>query len=136
MEIVDLLDDLVDARRGPLDLAGLVGHDVVVVVLAGQFDGGVALAQFELVDGLGRARLQPGEQGLHRWRDHEDQERVGDPFLDLLGALDIDLEDDVVPGRERLLDLGTRRPVPVAVDLVGLQQTAGVAQGEEVLDDP
>ena len=57
------------------------------------------------------------------------EQRARDPLLDDLGALDVDLEDDVVAGRERLADLAARRAVPVAVDLVRLEQPAGVAQG-------
>ena len=49
-----LRDDLVDPLGRPLDLARLVGDDVVVVVLARQLERGVALADLELVGGLGR----------------------------------------------------------------------------------
>src|SRR4051812_19094453 len=59
-------DDLVDPLRGPLDLAGLVGHDIVVVVLPGKLHRGVALAQLELVDAFRRTQPQPMEQVLLR----------------------------------------------------------------------
>ena len=75
-------DDRLDPLRGPLDLARLVGDHVVVVLLAGQLEGRVALAQFELVGGLGRARPQALEERLERRRDDEDQERLGDLVLD------------------------------------------------------
>ena len=126
-------DDLVDPLGGPLDLAGLVGHDVVVVLLAGQLDRGVALAELELVGGLGRPAAQPLEEVLERRRDEEDQQRAGDLLLDDLGALDVDLEDHVAARRERLADLAARRAVPVAVDLVGLEELAGGAlRGERL----
>ena len=69
-------DDLVDPLRGAFDLAGLVDDHVVVVVLARQLDGGVALAELELVGGLGRPRSEPREERLERRRDDEDQERL------------------------------------------------------------
>ena len=75
--------------------------DLVVVVLAGELEGRVPLAELELVGGLGRPRPEPLEQRLHRRRDDEDQERLGDLLLDDLGALDVDLEDHVLAGGER-----------------------------------
>ena len=118
-------DDLVDPLGGPLDLAGLVDDDVVVVVLAGQLDRGVPLAELELVGGLGRPAAQPLEEVLERRRDEEDQERARDLLLDDLGALDVDLEDGVAARGERVADLVARRAVPVAVDLVRLEELAG-----------
>src|SRR5262245_36812957 len=67
-------DDLLDPLGRLLDLSGLVDDDVVVVILAGQLDRRVALAQLELVGRLARTRAQPGEQRFQRWRDHEDQQ--------------------------------------------------------------
>ena len=64
-------DDLVDPRGRPLDLAGLVRHDVVVVLLAGELDRGVPLAQLELVGGLGGAAPQALEEVLERRRDRK-----------------------------------------------------------------
>ena len=117
-----------------LDLAGLVDDDVVVVVLSGELDRRVPLAQLELVGGLGRPRPQPPEQRLDRRRDDEDEERLVDPLLHVLGALDVDLEDDVAPGERAPRGPPSRgRPVPVAVDLVRLEQAAGIAQREEAL---
>ena len=69
MPSVLLGDDVVDPLGGPLDLAGLVGHDVVVVLLAGELDGGVALAELELIDGLRGAAAQALEEVLERRRD-------------------------------------------------------------------
>ena len=60
--------------------------------------------------------------------------RLGDVLLDHLGALDVDLEDHVVAGDQRVADLGARRPVPVAVDLVRLEQLAGLAERVEPVD--
>jgi hypothetical protein len=62
VEAVRLGDDLVDPLRGPLHLAGLVDDDVVVVLLAGELDGGVPLAQLELVGGLGGAGAEPADR--------------------------------------------------------------------------
>ena len=124
-------DDLVDPLGGPLHLAGLVGHDVVVVLLARQLDGGVALAELELVGGLGRAAAQALEQVLERRRDDEDEQRVGDLLLDDLGALDVDLEDHVAAGQERVADLAPRRAVPVARGPGRLEELAGGAQRRE-----
>ena len=119
---------------GPLHLAGLVDHDVVVVLLAGELDRGVALAELELVGGLGRPRCA----GARRASSSDGgtmkiEQRLGDPLLDHLGALDVDLEDDVAAGGERLADLAARRPVPVAVDLVRLEELAGVAHARRTL---
>ncbi len=63
-----LLDDRLDLRGRPLDLAGLVDHDAVVVALARELDGGVALPDLQLVGGLGGARAEALEQGLERRR--------------------------------------------------------------------
>ncbi len=128
-------DDLVDPGGGPLDLAGLVGHHVVVVLLPGQLDRGVALADLELVGGFGRARAQAFEQRLHRRRHDEHEQRLLDPLLDLLRALDVDLQDDVATLGQRAADLVARRPVPVVVDLVGLEELASLAERLEPLDD-
>ena len=127
-----LLDDRLDLRGGPVDLAGLVDDDAVVVALARELDGGVALADLQLVGGLGGARAEALEQGLERRRDDEHEQRVRDPLLDDLRALDVDLEDHVVARGERRRDLAPRRPVPVAVDLVGLEQLARLAQRVEL----
>ena len=122
-----------DPLGRPLDLAGLVDDDVVVVVLARQLDRGVALAELELVGRLGRPRPEPREQGLERRRDDEDEERLGDLLLDDLGALDVDLEDDVATAGQRRPDLVARRAVPVAVDLVRLEEAALGADAQELL---
>ena len=86
-------DDLVDTLGGPLDLARLVGHDVVVVLLARQLDGGVPLADLEFVRGLGRPAAQALEQVLERRRDEEDEQGARYLALDDLRPLDVDLED-------------------------------------------
>jgi len=126
-------DDRVDLLGRPLDLAGLVDHDVVVVVLARQLEGRVPLAQLELVGRFGRPRAKSLEQGSQgRW-DHEDQERLADLFLDDLGSLDVDLEDRILAGGQRAPDLVARRAVPVAVDLVRLEEAACVADPEELV---
>ena len=46
---------------------------------------------------------------LHRGRCEEDQDRVRDLPRTCSGALDVDLQDDVAPGRQRLLDEPARR---------------------------
>ena len=120
-----IVDDLVDPGGRPLDLAGLVGHDVVVILLARKLDGGIPLAKLELVGGLRRSTSQTLEEILQRRRDEEDQECAGDLALDDLGALDVDLEDDVATRLERLADLAAGRAVPVAVDLVRLEESTG-----------
>ena len=63
-----LLDDRLDLRGRPVDLAGLVDHDAVVVALARELDGGVALPDLQLVGGLGGAGAEALEQGLQRRR--------------------------------------------------------------------
>ena len=50
-----------------------------------------------------------------------------------VGALHVDLEDDVAAGRQRVADLVARRAVPVAVDLVGLEELARGADAQERL---
>ena len=109
----------------PFDLPGLVRHDVVVVVLAGEFEGCVALAELELVGRLGRATLEALEERFEAWWHDEDEERLGHPLLDRLRTLHVDLEDHVVAGRKRVADLGARCPIPVAMDFyVGLEELA------------
>jgi hypothetical protein len=126
-------DDLVDPLGRPLDLAGLVGNDVVVVVLASQLDRGITLADLELLGRLGGASSEPLEQLLERRWDHEDQQRLRDLLLDDLRALDVDLEDDVPARDEGVSNLFARRAVPVAVDLIRLEEAAGRAEAEELL---
>src|SRR4029077_16423825 len=114
-------DDRVDPFGGPFDLAGLVGDHVVVVLLAGQLDRGVALAQLELVGGLRGTASKALEEVLERRRDDEDEQRPRDLLLDHLCALDVDLEDDVPTLRQPLADLAARRAIPVLVVLGCLQ---------------
>src|SRR4029078_1227245 len=124
------------------DLARLVRDDLVVVLLPRQLDGGVALADLQLLGGLGGACAQPLGELPPRRRDDEDQERLGHLLLDDLRALDVDLQDHVAAGDERPADLVARRAIPVAVDLVRLQEAAaGVdpekfVPGNEVVVDP
>ena len=73
------------------------------------------------------------EEVLQGGWDEEDQEGVGHPLLDHRSALDIDLEDHVVTGEEGVPDGAARRSVPVAVDLVGLQELAAVAEARELV---
>src|SRR5215212_11652791 len=68
-------DDLVDPAGRTGDLAGLVPDDVVVVLLPGELERRVALADVELVGRLGGAGLQPGEEVLERRRHKEDEQR-------------------------------------------------------------
>ena len=108
-----------------VDLAVAVLDDVVVVLLAGQLDRRVALAQLELVGRLGRPRLQPLEEALERRRDDEDQHGVGDVLLDHLGALDVDLEDHVAAGEQGLADLA--RGVPYQLPWTSLASSSSPA---------
>ena len=125
-------DDLLDPGGGRLDLASLVHDDVVVVLLAGQLDRCIRLAQLQLVGGLGRARAQSFEERFERRRDHEDEERLGHLLLHDLGALDVDHEDRVAAGRERIPHRLAGRAIPVAVDLVRLEEPARRAKLQEV----
>ncbi len=61
-----------------------------------------ALAELEFVGALRCAVAEPLEQLLEGRRDHEDEERLGHLVLDDPGALDIDLQDHVTAGLERL----------------------------------
>src|SRR4051794_26802468 len=126
-----LLDDRLDLRGGPVDLARLVHDDPAVVALPRELDRRVALPELELVGGFRRPRPQALEQGLERGRDDEHEQRLGHPLLDDLRALDVDLQDDVVAGGERLGDVPARRAVRVAVDLGRLEQLPGVEQSAE-----
>jgi hypothetical protein len=134
-------DDLVDALGGPDDLARLVHHDVVVVLLPGQLEDGVALAHVELVGRLRCARLKPREEILVGGCHEEDEEGLGNLLLDLGRALDVDLEDGVASSHERRSDLVARRAVPVVVHEVRLEEPADLAlcleflRGEEVVVD-
>ena len=122
------VQDGVDGGRGPVHLAGLVDDHVVVVLRSSQLDGRVALADLELIGGLGRPRTEAPEERLERRRDQEDEQGVRGSGLDRGSTLDIDLEDHVAAGLECVEHLATRRAVPVAMDLGGLEQLAGVAQ--------
>src|SRR5688572_15304346 len=78
----------------------------------------------------------PGQTGLEllpRGRLDEDRYRLGERTLKLVGALDVDLEKDVLPFTEQLLDRGSRRPVELAVHLSPFEQLAGVPPPLEVL---
>lgn len=99
------LDDPLDPLGGRLDLAVTVLHDVVVVLLPAELDGRIALAQLELVGGLGGPRLETLEETLERGRHDEQENRIGDVLLDLLGTLHVDLEDDVEAPQQGFADL-------------------------------
>src|SRR5262245_11913494 len=128
------VDDLVDVLGGLRDLARLVSHDVVVVLLARELERGVALPDVQLVRGLGGARPQALEQVLEGRRNEEDEERLRHLLLDHGRALDVDLQDRVASRRERLADLVARRPVPVAVHEVRLEEAAGHPPPLELVD--
>lgn len=73
--------------------------------------------------GLGVAPLaQPLGLGLFRGRDEEHRDDVVSPLEDLLGALHVDLQDQVVGG----WDVGRRCAVELAEDLGVLQEAAGL----------
>jgi len=122
----------VDPACRALDLARLVDHDVVVVGLPGELEGRVPLADVELVGGFCGPGLEAPEEILERRRDEEDQEGLGDLLLHDRGALDVDLEDHVMTLAEGVPDVGPRGAIPVAVDLVRLEQLGLVAEAHEL----
>ncbi len=115
--------DLVDLARRSLGLVGLVDHHVVVLGAPLHLHLRVAVAPLQLGRRLGAATGQARLAILGRWRRDEDAQRLGDQLLDLLGALDVDLQDRVTPGAQRGFDLVARRARPIPVHLARLQQS-------------
>src|SRR5438552_14486211 len=73
------------------------------------------------------------EQRLERRRNDEDDQSIGDALLHHLGTLNVDLEDRVPPLGEGLANRLARSAVPVAVDLVGLEELVGRLERGELL---
>src|SRR5215210_866812 len=134
LQLVLQPDDLVDLLRGTFDLSRLVDDDVVVLVHPRHFELGVAVAPCLLLGRLGRPAGEPSLARVGRRRCDEDPQRIGDESVDLLGALDVDLEDRVTTTRKRLGDLVARRARPVAVDLARLKEVALDLLSEELVD--
>ena len=78
------------------------------------------------------APLEPGAQLFHAWRKNEDQHRVGEDFLDLHGALPIDLQNHVGAVRDALLDRPARSSVALAVHVRPLEKSLGLGHGVEL----
>ena len=70
-----------------------------------------------------RRRSSSGDGGLTNTST-----AVREHVPDLQRPLHVDLEEDVVPGGEVLLDRAPRGALEVAVDLEPLEEAAGVAQ--------
>jgi hypothetical protein len=80
---------------------------------------------FDGADAVLGAALEPGAELLDGGGQDEDRDHVGTGlFVELEGALIVDVEEDVVAGGELFFDLGTRRAVEIAVHFGGLEQAA------------
>ena len=103
----------------------VVVHDhVVEPVPLRQLPVGLRQAPAILLLVLGPAGAEPALELVDGGRREEDQDRVRDRLPDLLGALDVDLEQDVLARVERLLDDRPRCPGPVSDERRPLEELA------------
>ena len=116
-------EDLTHARHALLEIA--VDQHVVVLGEMGHVGRDLAEAPAHHRFGILGAPPQPSLQLGHRRRQDEHADHVGARLAQLLGALPVDVEQDVAARGERLLDRRARRAVAMAVDLGVLQQLAG-----------
>jgi hypothetical protein len=107
-------DHCVETIRRPLLLLGL-GE-------AALDRGGVVLTALE----------EPAPLVLPRWGLHEDEHRIGVLLAHGEGALDVHLEEDVVAGRQVVVDRRSGRAFQVAVHLEPLEEPALVTDPLEL----
>src|SRR5450759_1662290 len=69
---------------------------------------------------LRAASLEAFHQHLCRWRENEDENRIGERARELPCALDVDVHDDVPRGRQHALHLRPQCSVQMAVNLCRL----------------
>jgi len=121
---VEELEDLVD---GAGDV--VVDDDGVEAVRETLLGVGLVQSPFQPL-GVGAAAAVEEPLALHGpgRRFDIDDEGVGEPVADGEGALDVDLDEDVVAGGEVLLDRGSGGALEVAVDLEPFQKPVVVAQ--------
>src|SRR6266571_8600347 len=77
------------------------------------------------------ARAHAPLELLDRRRQDEDADAIGIKLAHLLGALPVDLENQVLAALQRIQDHVSRRAVAVAVDFGALQELAAVLHGEK-----
>src|SRR5918996_1379491 len=123
------LDDSKNLVDGPLHL--VVHHDVVETAGLGHLPPGLRQAAVQVGLRLGPPGPQATSQLLLGGWLEEDQDRLGDPGPDGGGALDVDLQQDVAPQPESLLDGLGGRAVPLLEHLGPFQQVASLDHGLE-----
>ena len=115
-------DDILDRGDGALD--GVVHDDVLIAPADGDLFPRASHAPREALLRLGTAAAQAVLQLLDGRRQQEDEQPVRAFLHDVQGALNVDLEQDILPRRAPLLDLLERRPVVVAVDIRMLEEAS------------
>src|SRR5262249_30021311 len=95
--------------------------------------GGLIEPAGDRLRGFAAARFQAPALLLAARRLHEHEQRLGQLLLDGQRALHVDLEHDVVPGRELAAYVVERRSLQVAVHLEPFEEATGLAQRLEFL---
>src|ERR1700674_3623309 len=121
------LDERQDLCHGSLEI--VVYYHVRVVRRVGHLGLGNLAARRHVVRSLAVAQLLAPHELLRRWRDDEDEEPLRSPFANLLRALHLDLQNDVVPSRAGFLDTLGEGSVQVAV-------VGRVLEERAILDQP
>ena len=108
--------------------------DLVVAVAQGHLAFGGVETELEGLRGLGAATHEPLTQDIERRRLDENENRLGEALLDGQGPLDVDLQDEGLPGGQVALDLAGKRAVTMVVHLRPLDEVAGLdARGELIV---
>src|SRR5712692_456172 len=96
-----ILNERQDLGHRTLEL--VVDDHVIVVRRVSHLDLGDLAPRQQLLERLAVAQLLAPLECLRRRRHDEDEESLGRTTADLLGALHLDLQNDVVPRRTSLL---------------------------------
>src|SRR5690606_679016 len=125
-------DDPDELVRGALDV--VVDDHVVELVGRGELDARGVEPALTLLGPLRAAPYEPAHELVPAGRGEEHEPRLGHRRAHLPRALQVDLEHDLLPRRELLLDGTAQRPVTVlAVHDGPLEELPGLDRGREVL---
>lgn len=127
------VDDGADLTYRTIELIRFVEDDVVEFFGAIQLVTGGSETLQQHVEVVGLARSQPVEQFFHRFRCEEDGCGTADAAPKGSGALDVDLDDDMLTGGESVFDRAAGDAIVVVVHQRMFDEIVGGDAVEEFL---
>ena len=125
-----LLDDI--QQLGCRIVQIVVDHNVIVAVAQFNLVAGIGKAKREGLLRLGAAIAQTLGQNLkRRWHD-KNQNSFGETFLDLEGSLNINLDNEGISRIEILFDLRSRSALHMPMDICPFDKFIGIDAMAEV----